>query len=124
MEGIGNASVPIDRAEAVPAEKKWRCDVCKAKYFADFDKACAHEVECQKIFDAKKAAEASLTSTTNSAAALSSTLVTQDTLDILEPKREAAVPSREAAEPGSGEAGPGRDGAARARSCDAGHCEL
>jgi hypothetical protein len=42
---------PMSSSPAAPSsrriiQKRWVCDVCKTKWFLDFDKACAHEAVC------------------------------------------------------------------------------
>merc|ERR1739838_711312 len=91
MTDVGNAASAqsTDTATAAATTQQWRCDVCKVRFFEDFDEACAREAECQSILDAKAKAKQAITAAmalaskteTETATSFAPTLVTQDTIE-------------------------------------------
>ena len=82
---------------------KWRCDVCKKRFFAEFDHAVACEVKCQEEIDASRSTTTTTTTTgpegSSATAPIAAAFVTQDTLEppshtasqgMIEPPRDAA----------------------------------
>ena len=42
-----NATMSDAASKKILHQKRWVCDVCKVKWFLDFDDACAHEEQCK-----------------------------------------------------------------------------
>lgn len=62
-------------------QKRWVCDVCKVKWFLDFDEACAHEEQCKGAAETQSSSSVSGTvskraEVNNECAAMSNSTVT------------------------------------------------
>ena len=44
------SSLPPAASPKLIIEERWVCDVCKTKWFLNFEEACAHEKVCKGVF--------------------------------------------------------------------------